>query len=259
MSSPCPVPLKSLASLIQTPEYARQALGLIEQIHCVKDAFALVEMLRTATLALGAENSVYVHAVPHEKDGTILRVMMACDPLWAYTSSSEYNLDGDPLLQYARDHSEVVLVSELAGWPGILDDKPSSAERLGCGSGALFPTQCGGGTGRFGVLLLGATAPGWFEAEETHLFRVLAHALSVQLHAWWMKETRTQLLETAHLTADDLRLLAWERDGRCTKQIAAKLGVSRSAVNSRFQRINSKLACPNRRLAALRAATHGLL
>jgi DNA-binding CsgD family transcriptional regulator len=61
------------------------------------------------------------------------------------------------------------------------------------------------------------------------------------------------------LRSDDLKLLALERQGLTTKQIARLVDTSIPAVDSRFQRVNAKMGTANRRHAALRAAIHGLL
>ena len=71
--------------------------------------------------------------------------------------------------------------------------------------------------------------------------------------------TRAELQGSSRLRSDDLRLLGYERQGLSTKEIARLVGVSVSALDSRFQRINAKLGTSHRRHAALRAAIHGLL
>jgi DNA-binding NarL/FixJ family response regulator len=50
-----------------------------------------------------------------------------------------------------------------------------------------------------------------------------------------------------------------ERQGLGTKEIADELGVSASAVDSRFQRLSTKFNMPNRRTTARLAAEYGLI
>jgi DNA-binding NarL/FixJ family response regulator len=87
----------------------------------------------------------------------------------------------------------------------------------------------------------------------------LAHSLSLEMHEWWVCQTRRRLLRMAKLSRDDMRLLAMENQGLQTKLISRALGLSIAAVNSRFRLINVKLLAPNRKAPASRAATHGLL
>ena len=258
MYSQAPAPQPPLVDVIRVPGYAARAIDLIEQVHRAPDAFTLVDVLRCATCALGADSGVYVHAIPGDDARTVLKVLMACDPLRAYAYARNETLDRDAWFRYARDHFEPVLASELYRSRSAGGDHSVPVE-LGFHSALIVPTQGGGGIGRFGVLYLGSALAGNFEASGTHLFRVLAHSLSLELHEWWMHETRSQFLEGTRLSTGELQLLAMERHGLGTKQIARTLGIGLAAVNSRFQRINVKLRSSSRRVSALKAATQGLL
>jgi DNA-binding NarL/FixJ family response regulator len=81
----------------------------------------------------------------------------------------------------------------------------------------------------------------------------------MELHEWWIARIRADLIATTRITDEDVLLLRLERQGRSTKHIAAELDMSKSAVDSRFQRLNVKLGVPNRRTAATLAAEYGLI
>lgn len=257
MSWIAPAPLPPVAELVQSPGYAARAVRLIDQVHRAADPFCLVDVLRRVTSALGADGGVYVHAIPQDESHSALRVLMAGKAEWGRSCVCEQDLESAPWVLYARDHFEPVLASELAGIPPPWG--AATNDTLACASGLIVPTQSGGGTKRFGVLCLASERQGNFESAGTHLFQLLAHSLSLELHEWWTRETRTQLLQVTRLSSDDLQLLALERRGMGTKQISRQLGVGVRAIDSRFQRINIKLKSPNRKLSALRAAAHGLL
>ncbi len=70
---------------------------------------------------------------------------------------------------------------------------------------------------------------------------------------------RRELIARAHITLSDLALLRHQCQGHSSKRIAAELHVSRSSINSRFQRMNTKLGVPNRKMAARLAAECGLI
>lgn len=257
MSLNAPAPLRPVVELIQAPGYAAHAVDLIDQVHRAADPFCLVDILHRVTSALGADGGVYVHAIPEDESHSALRVLMAGDSYWGRACVREHALETDPWMLYARDHFVPVLASELPGMPAPWG--AATADHLECPSGLIVPTQSGGGLNRFGVLCLASERRGNFESDGTHVFQLLAHSLSLELHEWWTRQTRTQLLQVAHLSSDDLQLLALERQGMGTKQISRRLGIGVTAIDSRFQRINVKLMSPNRKLSALRAATHGLL
>ena len=112
---------------------------------------------------------------------------------------------------------------------------------------------------RFGALYIGSNVPGYFEAEGYYAFKVGARMLAAELQEWWLSFLRKDLLARAHVTDEELFLLAEERSGNQTKRIARDLGVSPQSVHSRFQRLNAKLHVPNKKAAARIAAEYGLI
>jgi len=79
------------------------------------------------------------------------------------------------------------------------------------------------------------------------------------LHDWWLTRIRRDLIVKARITSADLVLLQHECQGHGSKKIAAALQVSKSSVNSRFQRMNAKLGVANRRMAVQLAVECGLI
>ena len=101
--------------------------------------------------------------------------------------------------------------------------------------------------------------PGYFEGEAFGRFRLGARILAAELHDWWLARIRRELIVKARITQADLELLRHQCQGHSSKRIAAELRVSNSSINSRFQRMNTKLGVPNRRMAARLAVECGLL
>ena len=83
--------------------------------------------------------------------------------------------------------------------------------------------------------------------------------LALELHDWWLTRIRRELIVKAHITPSDVVLLRHQRQGHSSKRIAADLHVSKSSIDSRFQRMNTKLGVANRRMAAQLALECGLL
>jgi DNA-binding CsgD family transcriptional regulator len=54
----------------------------------------------------------------------------------------------------------------------------------------------------------------------------------MELHEWFADESRATLLRSSGLRERDLELLAMERRGLVTKEIARTMGVSVDSVNS---------------------------
>ena len=123
----------------------------------------------------------------------------------------------------------------------------------------MVPAPASGGLSRLGVLLLGSGQQGYFESEAASAIKVLARSLAMELHEWWVRQVRREIINTNRITPEDLQLLALERQGLSTKEIAEELGATASAVDSRFQRLSMKFNMPNRRATARLAAEYGLI
>jgi DNA-binding CsgD family transcriptional regulator len=133
------------------------------------------------------------------------------------------------------------------------------AAQFGFRSALIVPAPSSGGLTRTGVLCLGSSVPGFFDDAGYLSLKVLARSLAMELHEWWIARIKSELLQSAQLTAEDLALLAFERRGHSTKYIATRLHLSPHAINSRFQRMNARLGVPNRKSAAQLAAEYGVI
>ena len=133
------------------------------------------------------------------------------------------------------------------------------AVQNGFASAVLVPAHSGAGHSRISLLCLGSSRPGYFEGEGFGRFKLGARTLASEFHDWWLARTRRDLVVKARITRDDLELLRHQRQGHGSKRIAAELHVSKSSINSRFQRMISKLGVPNRKAAARLASECGLI
>jgi DNA-binding NarL/FixJ family response regulator len=88
---------------------------------------------------------------------------------------------------------------------------------------------------------------------------VLARALAMELHHSIAKSMREELLRGASLTESELHLLRCEAAGHSSKVIGAAMNLEAKTIDSRFQRLNSKLGAPDRRSAVRIARLYGLL
>ena len=123
----------------------------------------------------------------------------------------------------------------------------------------LVPVHTGSSHSRVSLLCLGSWQAGQYESIPFGRFKLGARVLAFELHEWWLARLRTELMARARITEGDLELLRHQSLGHSSKRIAAELQVSRSSINSRFQRMNSRLGVANRRIAARLAAECGLI
>lgn len=215
-------------------------------------------LLAEATQALGAERAIFVSFVHDDLEFSACRFTLACDPSWCQQYLANGGPQHDAWLAYAARNSEPVVASFSSVDPRqqrLID----LATAHGFESALLAPAHDVASPSRVSVLILGSSRVGHFDDAGFGLLRIGARMLACQLHDWWGAHIRQELVAVARLTADELALLRFEQEGRSSKAIADVLDVSKSSIDSRFQRLNIKLGVPNRRHAARLAAACGLL
>jgi DNA-binding NarL/FixJ family response regulator len=85
------------------------------------------------------------------------------------------------------------------------------------------------------------------------------HSLAMEVHERRAAIARRRRIADATLTDPDLALLRLVRQGLSSKAIARATGLSASAVDMRFHRLNGKLNCSDRKTAARLAALCGVI
>jgi hypothetical protein len=241
--------------------YPARALELILQLQGAEGPPQLLDALVSATEAIGAAASLYSVAIPGtENEGEPFNFsLFACDPAFAHRQQQRGPLPDHPWFRFARTHSS----------PGtdrtVLAEGPADQEALalarqhGFASCLIVPTPAGPDLHRVEMLCLGSRRHAAFEGEDARIVRALARSLAAELHDWVTRHLSLSLKEAARLQQIDITLLHLEWQGLGTKAISARTGLSPSAVDTRFQRLNYRLDCPNRKASARRAAEHGLL
>jgi DNA-binding CsgD family transcriptional regulator len=252
-------PAPTLAQVTAEPAYATTASELIQAVASAADEAEAVTLLSQAARCLGAESSAFVSFIRDDGSHESFRFLLACDPVWCHEYQRRAWYAHDPWLQYALAHSEPALVSNIPLGSGKQRELEELARHYGFASGLIVPAPSATSLSRVGVLCLGSSREGYFEAGGLGPLRIAARSLAMELHDWWIGRIKGELLANAGLTEEDLALLRWERRGLGTKAIASTLNTTTGAVDSRFQRLNQKLGVPNRRAAATLAAEYGLV
>jgi DNA-binding CsgD family transcriptional regulator len=249
----------ALARIVTAANYTDHVAAIAERIGEARDQATVHRLLVEGVRALGAEHAVFVSFIRDNADLSACRFMLVCEPGWCQRYLEAGCFAHDPWLAYAAHHSEPIPASSLP----VLDAEGQRvialAQQNGFTSAALVPAHSGAGHSRISLLCLGSTQPHFFEGEGFSRFRLGARLLASELHDWWLARIRRELIVKARITQADLELLRHEHQGHSSKRIAAELKVSKSSINSRFQRMNMKLGVPNRRLAARLAVECGLL
>lgn len=260
--SNCALPTHSPSSLAThalSPRYAANVLDVVLRMAQAPDQASLHALLREGTDALGAEFAVFLSFVRDDADVSACRFMLACEPGWCRRYLQAGLIAHDLWLAYAAHHSEPILASKLLATEPSQQQAIDLARQSGFASAVLIPAHSGAAHSRISLLCLGSSQERYFEDEGFGALRVNARMLALELHDWWLARIRHELMLKAHITPGDLELLRHQYQGHSSKQIAAELQVSKSSINSRFQRMIAKLGVPNRKTAARLAMECGLI
>lgn len=233
-----------------------QILPLIAEARSSGEAISL---FREAVVGLGADAGFFLSCLRDDATRTSFRSLWTCDPAWTAEYASRRWFEHDPWLRYASCETEPTRSRDLICSSADESAFIRSAADHGFESALIAPAPSTVGLSRVGVLCLGSANPETFEGERYPLVRVLARALSMELHHSIAKSMREELLRGASLTEAELHLLRCEAAGHSSKVIGAAMSLEAKTIDSRFQRVNAKLGAPDRRSAARIARLFGLL
>lgn len=249
----------SIRERASTANYPAQALQAIVQIPAASDLPQLLVRLADATAAIGASGSVFTAAIPESRDEPSCLTLFACHPAYAQAQESLGPLLAHPWFRFARTHTTPGTQRQIKIEHSMDREAIDLARQYGFRSCFVVPTPAGNQLDRLEMLCLGSDEADDFDGPEARIVRTLARSLAAELHDWLTHYLQQRLRTAARLKTEDVDLLSMEWQGLCTKEIAARTGLSITSVNSRFQRINTRLHCTGRKASAIRAAAYGLL
>lgn len=249
----------TLAELTRSPEYGARLIEILPAIGDAPTAEIAVDLFRQATTQLGADAGVFMSYLRDDATRASYRSLLACDPLWASEYARRNWHDNDPWLRHATHETEPARSSELRLASADEEAFAQASASLGFASAVIAPAPTCAGQSRIGVLCLGSNRARFFDDDGYGKVRVLARALSMELHRWLLQAIRKELLAKSRLTASDIELLRHEKAGHTSKVIGAALNIEAKTVDCRFQRISAKLDAPDRRTAMRIARLYGLL
>jgi DNA-binding CsgD family transcriptional regulator len=262
METPCSAAAaeaRTLQALTSRADYAGRISEVVQKIPSAEDEAEAVSLLAEATARLGMDAGAFVSFIRGDGSFDSFRFLLACDPVWCLEYRRRAWFAHDPWLEYALHNSEPAPASEIPLGGKHQHEVAKLAAEFGFRSALIVPAPSSGGRTRVGVLCLGSSMQGFVEADGYEALTFAARSLAMELHEWWIRQIKRELIRNAGITEEDLVLLKLEHLGHGTKAIAAELNTSTSSVDSRFQRVNQKLVVPNRKAAAKLAADYGLI
>jgi DNA-binding CsgD family transcriptional regulator len=248
-----------LSETTLAPGYSDRITAFVAQIATASDAVVALQLLHQVSTALGAEGAAFISFIPGEGSQASFRGLLACDSKWCFEYKKHTAFSDDPWLEYASFHADPICASSIVVEDATKQSAMSLALRFGFQSVVIVPAPSSVGLSRAGMLCLGSSTPGYFEADGFFTLSTVARGVAMQLNAWCIARVREEIISEAKLHESELQLLRWERQGLNSKQMANRLAIRAPCVDTRFQRVNVKLGVPNRRCAAQLAAECGLI
>ena len=250
---------RTLAERVAEADYAARVCEAVARIEAAPDASAVLGVMKCAVNCLGAEAGVFTSFVRDDATNLSYRSLLACDSLWGVEHARNGSFLDDPWLHHALCSASAIHASELLPVLPAQRSFCEAAAKFGFASAVIVPAPSAAGLSRVGVLCLGSSTEGYFEAEGYLPFRYLAQGLAMELHHWWYRRIRDELIAKVKITEDDLTLLRHEQQGHNSKVIASALDTLPRTIDCRFQRLTSRLGMANRRTALRFAELYGLL
>lgn len=254
-----PAPAIALADLVNDERYTARVSGIAERIASAPDQAELHRLLRAGTAALGAERAAFVSFEKDKAELSSCRFMLDCSPRWCQQYLELGGPRIDAWVRYAARESEPIVASAL----NIVDPAQRTlaalAEDAGFVSALLVPAHSGESHARVSLLCIGHSTRRYFEADGFSRLRISARGLAMELHDWWLARIREKTVAESRITEEELFLLERFRLGHTSKRIGDELNLSKTAVDSRFQRLLVKLNVGSRRGAARLAVECGLI
>jgi hypothetical protein len=236
-----------------------QVSAIVGTIAAAANEGVVIEAMNRAAELIGGRNSVFVSFIADDVSHESYRFLIGCDPTFCSLYRRLNWFTSDPAVLYAASNSEPILGGELAARRHLEQDLLDVAKEQGFASVIVIPTPSPAGVSRIGVWTVGSPIEGTFEGSFAQV-RIAARVIAMEIHEWWLRRVKHELIQECELSPEDMQLLGYEKRGLKSKEIAKLLGnTTPAAIDKRFHRISSRMGVPTRKEAAKQAAECGLI
>lgn len=186
------------------------------------------------------------------------RYLVGCAPEWCFTYTQNKWYAVDPFIDYALHNTMPIVASDVeiisTGQQRLMD----AAAEFGYRTGIVVPAHSSASSW-VGILYLPSNRP---ENEIKRVYakhRSLMRAFALELLEWWDARLRETSVADLDLDQLDIDLLTKVYEDATIEQAAAEIGVPLWRVQGRLKRLYVKLGVNNKRSAAEKALSLGLI
>ncbi len=201
-------PEPSLGEIVRDPAYAGRVVKIVSRVAAARSPPQALEVLHAAKAEMGVDQAVFVSYIRDEDSHESYRFLLAADPSWCFEYQARARYGSDPWLVYASQNLETISASMIPLVTAQQREIRALAEKYEMVSVCIAPASSAGMNARIGMLALGSARHGFFEDDAAFgLFKLLAHGLAMELHLWWNRYERDDLINTLRISGEDLSLL----------------------------------------------------
>jgi len=166
----------------------------------------------------------------------------------------------DPLIEYAKLHTEPALSSKIVPVTRGQSDMMAAAACHGFRSGIIIPTHSRFGSHDcLGTLFIGSSSEPSNMEQHFLSNRIAFRALAMELMEWWKNHFRQLAIQKFKINEFELHMLEHLSNGKAVAEIAAITETRPSTLYHRLAILKDKLGADNTGDTVEKAKAHGLL
>ena len=239
-----------------------EVLGTIQNISGADSEDAVRSMTRSVIRHAGAEHFIFstLRLDRSNQPCRACHYFEDCSQQWRSIYDERKWYMNDPLVEYAKSHSEPTLCSNIVPITRGQADMLKTFALHGFRSGMVVPAHgILGAHECLGILLIGSPC----EPDQTEpLFlanRISLRALAMELMDWWKNHFRNCAVQKLKLKQLDLTVLEYLRNGKTVAEISAIMEIRPSTLYHQLAILKDKLRAAKNVDAVVNAKAHGLL
>ena len=236
-----------------------EVLSIIQNISTAVSEDSVRLLTRSVIRHTGAEHFIFT-TLRIDQSGMHCRAhhnFDDCSLQWRAIYEERKWYMNDPLIEYAKSHSEPTLNSNIVPVTRGQVDMLKAAALHGFRSGMVVPAHSILGSHEcLGILLIGSSS----EMEQHFLSnRITLRALAMELMDWWKNHFRDCAVRKLKLRVPDLTILEHLRNGKTVAEISAIMEIPPSTLYHQLAILKDKLHAAKNRDAVRHAKEQGLL
>jgi len=235
---------------------------IIQNIAAADSEDTVRRMTRSVVRHAGAENFIYSTCRLNKSGHGVgsHHYFDDCRSEWRSIYEQRRWYMNDPLIEYAKLHTEPALSSKIVPITRGQSDMMEAAACHGFRSGIIIPAHSRFGSHDcLGLLFIGSSSEPASMEQHFLKHRIALRALAMELMEWWKNHFRRVAMHKFKISEFELHMLEYLSGGRTVAEIAAIMETRPSTLYHRLANLKDKLGADKTGETVQKAKAHGLL